>query len=53
MVFGVGCSKKDKNSGSVYFSGEIVNPTSDYVVLFKDDDQIDSARLDENNRFKF
>jgi hypothetical protein len=53
MVFGVGCSKKDKNSGSVYFAGEIVNPTSDYVVLFKDDDQIDSARLDENNRFKF
>ncbi len=48
-----GCGNKEKNPRSVYFAGEIVNPTSDYVVLFKDDIPIDSARLDENNRFLF
>jgi hypothetical protein len=48
-----GCGNKKNNPRTVYFAGEIVNPTSDYVVLFKDDIQIDSARLDENNRFTF
>lgn len=48
-----GCGKEVKNSPSVYFAGEIVNPTSEYVVLYKDDVEIDSARLDEENRFAF
>jgi hypothetical protein len=48
-----GCGNKKNNPRTVYFAGEIVNPTSDYVVLFKDDIRIDSARLDENNRFTF
>ncbi len=47
------CSEKTNESAKVYFAGEIVNPTSDYVVLFKDDSVIDSAQLDDNNRFSF
>jgi hypothetical protein len=47
------CSKAEKKSPNVFFAGEIVNPTNDYVVLFKGDVVIDSAKLDENNRFAF
>lgn len=36
-----------------YFGGEIVNPKDDYVVLLKDDIVIDSAKIDEANRFMF
>lgn len=47
----IGCGTKEKKSPSVFFAGEIVNPTSEYIVLFKDDVVIDSARLDVDNRF--
>lgn len=47
------CSTVEKTSPSVFFAGEIVNPTSDYVVLFKDNIVVDSAKLDTNNRFAF
>ncbi|MDE3740617.1 TlpA family protein disulfide reductase [Maribacter polysaccharolyticus] len=49
----VGCSEDHKNSSSVFFSGEIVNPTDNYVVLFKGDKLIDSVALDDDNRFAF
>ncbi|SHI93237.1 transaldolase [Pseudozobellia thermophila] len=49
----VGCGKGKEVSQKVYFAGEIVNPTDNYVVLFKGDEVIDSARLDETNRFSF
>ena len=49
----IGCGVQEKKSPTVYFAGEIVNPTSDYVVLHKDDVVIDSARLDKDNRFSF
>lgn len=37
----------------VYFAGEIVNPTTSHVVLYKNDEVVDSAALDEKNRFAF
>ena len=49
----VGCSTAKKDSDTVLFAGEIVNPTSNQVVLFKGGEKIDSAQLDSNNRFKF
>ncbi len=48
-----GCSNKNGECASVFFGGEIVNPTSDYVVLYRDDAYIDSVKLDDNNRFSF
>jgi hypothetical protein len=45
------CGVVDKQVSSVYFAGEIVNPTTEYVVLYKDDQVIDSAKLDARNRF--
>jgi len=47
------CNTKEKKTSAVFFGGEIVNPTSEYVVLFKGDVVLDSAYLDENNRFSF
>ncbi len=47
------CGEEEKSSPSVLFAGEIVNPTSDYVILYKGDMVIDSAKLDTENRFKF
>ncbi len=49
----VACSEKARECPSVILSGEIVNPTSDVVVLFKDDTVIDSAKLDDDNHFTF
>lgn len=46
------CGSIDKTASKVYIGGEIVNPTSDYLVLYKDDKVVDSAQLDRNNRFK-
>ena len=47
------CSTKSRECPSVFFGGEIVNPTSDYVVLYRNDNYIDSVKLDEGNRFAF
>lgn len=44
-------SSFEKNT--VLFAGEIVNPSSEYVVLYKGSQIIDSAKLDEANRFTF
>lgn len=41
----------DGRSSGVYFAGEIVNPTSKEIVLYKGDAVIDSVQLDEQNRF--
>ena len=46
------CSKKfDDEDYSAYFRGEIVNPTSNYVLFCKDDVVLDTLYLDENNFF--
>ncbi|GMN04952.1 thioredoxin family protein [Croceitalea sp. MTPC5] len=47
------CTGKKASSDTVYFGGEIVNPSSEYVVLYKNDVILDSAKLDQNNRFAF
>ena len=46
------CSNSKKDSVS-YFTGEVVNPKDDYVVLLKDDIVIDSAKIDTKDKFVF
>lgn len=53
LILLFGCTTQEKVSPSVFFAGEIVNPTSDKVILYKGDKVIDSVALDENNRFSF
>ena len=36
---------------TAYFGGEVINPTSPYVLFYKDSKIIDSIKIDENNRF--
>ena len=49
----IGCAETKKDSDTVLFAGEIVNPTNTQVILFKGSEKIDSAQLDQNNRFSF
>lgn len=53
LIILASCGKGEKSSPDVFFAGEIVNPTSSHVVLHKGDAVIDSAKLDEHNRFSF
>lgn len=46
------CGSAEKETSNVYFAGEIVNPTSEYVVLYKGDTALDSVKLDSDNRFE-
>lgn len=46
------CKNEFKGNDYVaYFGGEIVNPNSPYVLFCKDNEVIDSIRLDKKNRF--
>ena len=47
------CHNSGEKPTLVYFAGEIVNPTSSHVVLYKNDMVVDSAILDDKNRFAF
>lgn len=47
------CESNKSTSNAIFFTGEIVNPTDEYVVLFKGGAVIDSAKLDGSNRFSF
>ncbi|MBA4744156.1 MAG: transaldolase [Muricauda sp.] len=49
----VSCSDSSESGSSVFFGGEIVNPTSDYVVLYHNDSYVDSVKLDDKNHFSF
>lgn len=48
----ISCSSSVKKN-TVLFAGEIVNPSSEYVVLYKGSHIVDSAKLDKTNRFAF
>ena len=51
-AFLLGCKEDSSRCGSVYFGGEIINPNSDNIIIYADNDKaIDTLFLDENNRF--
>jgi hypothetical protein len=50
-IFIASCNSKPTHSTTAYFGGEIINPNSEYVLLYKNDEVIDTAYLDKNNRF--
>src|SRR5690606_26202389 len=55
LFFGFGLvfssCNKFKSSDYTYFGGEIINPKSKWILLYKDNQIIDSITLDEKNRF--
>lgn len=51
-IFTQSCQKDfDSNDFSAYFGGEVINPTSKFVLFLKDNEVIDTLLLDEKNRF--
>jgi hypothetical protein len=44
------CKSSDKRTDT-YFGGKIINPKTDYLVLFQMEKAIDTFRLDASNRF--
>jgi hypothetical protein len=47
----IGCNSNQTDCGVAYLGGEIINPNSDYLVLYDNIAPIDTIYLDENNRF--
>ncbi|MCB0446273.1 MAG: hypothetical protein KDD03_01960 [Gelidibacter sp.] len=48
----LGCKNDTQEEDNyVYFGGEIINPTNDYVLLYNSEDDVDTLYMDENNRF--
>lgn len=46
------CNNEFKsNDYTAYFGGEVMNPTSPYLLFLKDSKVIDSIKIDKNNRF--
>ena len=45
------CNQSVEPPTSAFFGGQIINPSSEYIALYKYDQRIDSLALDENNRF--
>ncbi len=52
-LFFLGCNNRTSTSTSAWIGGEIINPVSSYIELFKDGNLIDSIRLDAQNRFLY
>ncbi|WP_248722833.1 peroxiredoxin family protein [Seonamhaeicola sp. ML3] len=52
-IFGCRTDNSDASKLSAYLGGEIINPSSKYIILEKDNIVIDSIRLDGRNRFMF
>jgi len=55
LIFGItltSCNEEfKKNDYTAYFGGEVINPSSDYVLLLKNNEVVDTLFLDENRRF--
>ncbi|MDN3593403.1 TlpA family protein disulfide reductase [Zunongwangia endophytica] len=51
-VFLFVCCKNDSaNNGNIYIGGKIVNPNTNYVIISKDQEPIDTIQLNEDNQF--
>lgn len=49
----MGCNKYEKTSEDAFVGGQIINPTSNNVVLLKENIPLDTIYLDQNNRFSY
>lgn len=46
------CEKENKTSKEIFIKGQIANPSSEYVIISKNNINIDTLVLDSNNRFE-
>jgi len=52
LILFISCDSHDKKE-TIYFGGQIKNPKDDIVVIYKNDKQIASTKLNQNNNFLF
>ena len=50
-IFTLSCTSNESVNNRIFFGGQIVNPSSTYVTLYKDNKTIDSLPLNLNYRF--
>lgn len=50
--FFLSCNKKNNDSREVFLKGQIGNPSSEYVIISKNNIAVDTLKLDANNRFQ-
>ncbi|XKX06189.1 hypothetical protein R8G61_02385 [Tenacibaculum maritimum] len=43
--------KESKENNTAYLGGKIINPKSDYIILFNHDKVLDSIKLNEDHTF--
>ncbi len=53
VIFSCKKSTSTIEESTAFFGGEIINPSSDYIIIFKSSEIIDTVYLDDNNRFKY
>lgn len=46
-------NKDNTNVNNAYFGGEIINPSSDYVIILKSNVRLDTVFLNTDNRFSY
>ncbi|MDR5590791.1 hypothetical protein [Christiangramia sp. SM2212] len=46
-----GCEDNSRDSDTIYIGGQINNPETDYVVISRENETIDTLYLDEKNQF--
>ncbi len=46
-----GCNDNSPDPKSVYIGGQINNPETDYIIISKENETLDTLYLDENNQF--
>ena len=51
-LFFISCKKDDNTSKEVFIKGQIVNPSSKYVIISKNNIDLDTFHLNENNQFE-
>lgn len=53
LLFTYACSKKttEIKPKSAYFGGEVVNPKSNYLIMYKNDQVIDTLFINQKNQF--
>ena len=53
LFFTFSCKNSNTENNTTFFGGKIKNPKSEYIYFSKNEKIIDSAKIDQNNRFLF
>ena len=51
FLFIISSCQKEENLNRIFFGGQIVNPSSSFVTIYKDNTTIDCLKLNDNYRF--